>query len=457
MYKRISQVMFPVLAVLLVAALLWVYQVSQERNAVLMKAENNYQRAFHDLSFHVDRLSAELGNALAVNSTSSSFHRKCLVNVWRLTSEAQNEISQLPLAMMPIQKTEEFLSKISNFSYQTAVRDLLEEPISSEEMEALATLYERSKQISGDLRNMQEQAISNRLRWSDVEMALASAEMETESTLVQGFQQVDDQVGGYEEVNWGPSMSAMFEKRDFTKIEGKKTSADEIRQKAAKMFQIKDPETLNVQESGRGTPYHTYSVSYRNDANGNTMQMDYTTNGGHLIWFMNNRELGSRQISSNQAVKAAQEFLAQQGYDEMEAVNYDETDQAAHIVMVGRQDDVLIFPEKLTMKVALDQGDIIGIQASEYLMGHGERQLDEPGLTANEAESYLNPSFEVSDKRLALIENELHKEVLCYQFLGEINDTTFRIYLNADSGVEEKVEQIQTGKPQEMPRTQQTS
>ena len=83
MYKRLSAILFPVTAVLLIGALVWGYQENQEKNSILIKAENQYQRAFHDLSYHVDKLHTELGNTLAVNSASTGAQRKGLVKIGR--------------------------------------------------------------------------------------------------------------------------------------------------------------------------------------------------------------------------------------------------------------------------------------------------------------------------------------------------------------------------------------
>ena len=78
MYKRLSAIFFPIATVLLIGALMWGYQENQEKNSILIKAENQYQRAFHNLSFHVDKLHGELGNTLAVHSASTGSQRKGL-------------------------------------------------------------------------------------------------------------------------------------------------------------------------------------------------------------------------------------------------------------------------------------------------------------------------------------------------------------------------------------------
>lgn len=42
----------------------WGYKEHQEKNAVLIRAENSYQRAFHDLAYEVDLLHDKMGQHL---------------------------------------------------------------------------------------------------------------------------------------------------------------------------------------------------------------------------------------------------------------------------------------------------------------------------------------------------------------------------------------------------------
>ncbi|MFL6518293.1 MAG: germination protein YpeB, partial [Bacillus sp. (in: firmicutes)] len=49
----IRGILMGVLAVAVVGTAYWGYQEHQEKNAILLNAENTYQRAFHDLSYQV--------------------------------------------------------------------------------------------------------------------------------------------------------------------------------------------------------------------------------------------------------------------------------------------------------------------------------------------------------------------------------------------------------------------
>lgn len=121
----------------------WGYQEHIEKNAILIHAENNYQRAFHDLTYQVDLLNDKIGSTLAMNSRHQL--SPSLVEVWRITSEAQSDVGQLPLTLLPFNKTEEFLANVGEFSYRAAVRDLDKEPLSEDEYKTLESLYEKSE------------------------------------------------------------------------------------------------------------------------------------------------------------------------------------------------------------------------------------------------------------------------------------------------------------------------
>ncbi|CAM4223654.1 germination protein YpeB [Paenibacillus tarimensis] len=444
MYQRLSAVLFPVAALLLVGSAYWGYQEHQEKNSILIKAENQYQRAFHDLTYHVDKLHEELGNTLAVNSTSQAYHRKGLINVWRITNEAQNEINQLPLTLLPFTRTEEFLSKIANFSYKTAIRDLTKEPLTQKEYDMLLTLYKNSEDIATNLQGMQTKVLQENLRWMDVELALASSEEQEGNTLVDGFRTVDKKVSEYPELDWGPSVTRMYEKRTLKLLQGETKSAEDIRQSASHFLGIKDASVIQVEENGQGTEYQTYSAVVSDPNSDRQIKMDFTKNGGRMIWYLNPRDVDSPAVDVGTAEQAASSFLRTHGYPNMQAISFDRTDNAIVLTFAALQDEVLIYPEKLTVKVALDNGDIIGLQAADFVYAHHERTISKPSLDSKEARKALNPALRLKSERLALIENDMGEETLCYEFTGNINGGSYRIYINADTGQEEKIERFES-------------
>ncbi|QHW30210.1 germination protein YpeB [Paenibacillus rhizovicinus] len=444
MYRRLSAVLFPVMTLFFIGSIYWGYQEHQEKNSILIKAENQYQRAFHDLSYHVDQLHRELGNTLAVNSASQGFQRKGLVNTWRLTSEAQNEINQLPLTLLPFSKTEEFLSKIANFSYKTSVRDLTKQPLSPNEFKTLKTLYADSEYISKSLYGVQEKVIGNNLRWMDVETALATEKQPGDNSIIDGFKTVDKKVSEYPELDWGPSVASMYQKRTVKMLGGQMSTPEEVKRLAAKFLKLDEAKAneIRVVENGKGTEYSSFSATYKANKADNPIELDYSQKGAQLIWFENPRDIGKSVISIQDAKQKASDFLARHGYPAMKAVSYDDGNATATFTYVETQDGVLIYPAKLTVKIARDNGEAVAIQAADYVYEHRKRKLPKPKLMSADARVSLNPDFKVSREQLALIKNDADQEVLCYEFVGKINGAVYKIYVNADSGVEENIEQL---------------
>jgi spore germination protein len=445
MYKRLSIVMFPFVTLALIGAAVWGYLEHQQKNAVLIKAENQYQRAFHDLSFRMDKLNTELGNTLAVNSTSQDSYRKGLVNVWRITSQAQSDINQLPLSLLPFNKTEDFLANLANFSYRTSVRDYTKQPLGDGEIKTLNDLYQSSKELTTELRGVQDKVISNNLRWMDVELALASQKNPQDNTIIDGFTTVDKKVGAYSEINWGPGNMSILQKNNVEMLSGKEMTPEEIKQKAAKFINsTTDPSSMKVVENGnQGVEYQSFSVIIPvADKNKADIQMDFTKKGGELIYFMNPREISETKLDLRAARDKANEYLDQHGYTDMSAVTYDQYQNAANIVFAKKQNGITIYPQKISVKVALDNGEIIGIQATDYVFAQKERKLASPKISQEEARKTLSSNMEVTSQSQAVILNDLNKEVLCHEFVGKLNGNIYRVYVNADTGIEEKIETI---------------
>jgi spore germination protein len=419
----------------------WGYQEHQEKNAILLHAENNYQRAFHDLSYQIDLLHDKIGTTLAMNSRNSL--SPSLTEVWRITSEAHNDVGQLPLTLLPFNKTEDLLAKIGNFSYQTAVRDLDKDPLSVKEYGALKTLYKQSGDIQNELRNVQHMVLKNNLRWMDVELALASGKETTDNTIIDGFKTVEKTVSGYDETDFGPTFKNMQKKdENFNKLKGKKISRQEAINVAKKYMKFDGNAKVKVTENGKGSDYGFYSISIKNKQTGQEASMDITKKGGYPIWFINQRDVKDQVISLNDAGNRAAVFLKETGFEHLELFESTQYDNIGVFNFVTNQNNTRIYSESIKVKVALDNGNIMGVSAQEYLKTHHTRKLPAAAISLQQARSKVNPNLKVLENRQAIIVNDLNDEVLCYEFLGTIGEDTYLIFINADNGREEEVEKL---------------
>ncbi|MEH7463423.1 germination protein YpeB [Bacillus thuringiensis] len=421
----------------------WGYKEHQEKNAVLIHAENNYQRAFHDLAYQVDLLHDKIGTTLAMNSRTSL--SPALADVWRISSQAHSDIGQLPLTLLPFNKTEEFLSNIGEFSYRTAVRDLEKEPLNDQEYNTLQQLYSNAANIQDELRKVQHLALKNNLRWMDVELALASNKNPADNTIIDGFKTVEKNSNSYSQSPFGPTFTSLqTEKKGETHISGPKISKEQAINIAKSFLSLKGSETISAEKSGKGAKEKFYSITVKEPKTNSETNMDITEQGGYPIWVMNNREVKEQKMSLNEAGEKGLSFLKQNKFKNMELYESSQYDSIGVYTFVTNRDNVRIYPESIQMKIALDDGSIVGFSARDYLASRKDIKIPKPTLSVSDARKKINPNLKVMEEREAIVVNDLHKEVLCYEFLGTLGKDTYQIFINANSGTEEKVQKLQS-------------
>lgn len=103
------------------------------------------------------------------------------------------------------------------------------------------------------------------------------------------------------------------------------------------------------------------------------------------------------------------------------------------------EDDVTIYPDLIKVKIALDDGEILGMETTGYLNNHTQRNLTKPKITKAQAKASLNAKLEITSEGLAIIPTEWKTEIFCYEFKGKVDNTDFLVYVNCDTGKEENI------------------
>jgi germination protein YpeB len=87
----------------------------------------------------------------------------------------------------------------------------------------------------------------------------------------------------------------------------------------------------------------------------------------------------------------------------------------------------------------LDNGDVVGMESRGYIMSHTDRTLPTNLISEDIARGSINKHLAIDDVRLAIIPLDSKREVLCYEFRGSFNNQNYLIYINAETGAEEKI------------------
>ncbi|MGM8213989.1 germination protein YpeB [Bacillaceae bacterium W0354] len=428
-----------VLTISIIGTIIWGYQEHQDKNAILIQAENNYQRAFHDLTYRIDLLSDKISTVLATNSPEQLSPQ--LAEIWKVTSEAHAAVGHLPLTLLPFNKTEEFLTNIGDFSYRVAIRRLDEDPLNEDEIDLLNQLHEKSNEIKRELRTVQYQVINEGLRWMDVELALATNEP-ADNTIIDGLKTIEKNSEQFAETdNEGGFSFTTTEDEKEIKLEGKQYNEQEIEQFVRERFKLNDDVVMRVSETGDGSDIPMYHVTFETDELYG--YADVTKQGANMISYLLNRDINERKIGLHEGMNKASELLNSLGYENVEVIGSAQYEHIGVFQFVYVNDEQIYFhPDTIQVKVALDNGDILGLSARDYIINQYSRDQDTftAKLSEEEAINKVNPNIDIQETRLSVIENDLGEEVLTYELIGTMNENTYRVYINSDDGFEERVE-----------------
>ena len=67
------------------------------------------------------------------------------------------------------------------------------------------------------------------------------------------------------------------------------------------------------------------------------------------------------------------------------------------------QEGVIAYPDLIKVKVALDNGEVLGIETTGYLNNHTQRDVSNIKISKEEAKKNLNKNLEIQSEGMAII------------------------------------------------------
>lgn len=228
------------------------------------------------------------------------------------------------------------------------------------------------------------------------------------------------------------------EKKGLTGEEIDEERAKQIAKEFIGEDRIQELNSNGLIENGNIQVYD-FNAKINDNGNNNNLTISIAKKGGHIVNMNYNREVKAEVISQDEANEKGKEFLNLRGISNMKATYYLKEGGIVTINYAYEQNGVTIYPDLIKVKVALDNGEILGVETSGYLNNHTERTFAKAKISMEEAKSKLNKSLEITSEGMAIIPTEWKTEILCYEFKGKIDDTDFLVYTNVETGREENI------------------
>ena len=199
--------------------------------------------------------------------------------------------------------------------------------------------------------------------------------------------------------------------------------------------------TENINSNGLiengNIPVYDFYLKHENEEK--TTHIAISKKGGHVVLMNANRNVEAEIISQEEANEKGKKYLEEHGFLNMKETYFLKQSGIVTINYAYVQDNIVMYPDLIKLKIALDNGEIIGMEMVGYLNSHYERNISNIKISKEEAKRTLNKDLNNLSEQLAVIHTEWQTEILCYEFKGKINDTDFLVYINAENGIEEDI------------------
>ena len=400
-------------------------------------SENSYNMAFYSLVDYVENVETYLAKSLI--SSTPEHGAETLTNVWREANLAQSYLARLPIESQKLENTEKFLNQVSDYSYSLSRKNIYNESLSDEDLKNLKDLHNYSVELENTLNQLSEDINSGRIKWNELSNKGTVAFAQQVSTQTNdSFSNLEENFHEYSGLIYDGAFSEHITSSEKKGLTGNDIDEETAKQKVVEFVgqeNIKEIQSLGFSENAT-IPEYNFSVKTNLE---NDITISVSKKGGHIIYMNSNRTVNSEIISQEEANEKGKEFLNNKGLNNMKETYYLKQDGIVTINYAYTQNDVVVYSDLIKVKVALDNGEVLGIETTGYLNNHTQRDTSKVKISKEEAKKTLNKDLEISSEGLAIIPTEYNTEILCYEFKGKVDDREFLVYINAENGREEDI------------------
>ncbi len=383
--------------------------------------EGLYEKSYYNALNAVGDLDISLAKLqIAVNPEEQ---QALLKDIWRDTSVAEANFSQLALRDESIDSIIKFINQLGDYCYFISVR--LDDEIigiSTEEAENLAKSHEVISSMQEAMYEVQGQ-----IEQGSKLMGKFNKDLNFLSSAVAKINTATAEHPGL--IYDGPFSDGLSERDAIALQELPELSANDAKDKINVYFAEKQiTNIVQAGEAGGNIPSYIFNFNI----NDKPATAYISKKGGWLVLFNAYKEVNAVNFEEDECIENAKAFVQDAGYSDMTPVWVNNNNSTIYINFAYKKGDVIVYCDQVKVKVEASSGEVIGLEAKDYIYNHKQRDYT-PEKTLAQAKEKVSTKLDITSERLAVIPTEWNTEKLVYEFIGDYKDKTYYIYVNADT------------------------
>ena len=393
-------------------------------------SENNMESAYYTLTDSL--LNIENNFSKLRVTRDGNLAGEMLIDVAMDSQTAAANLAILSYSGYDMSALVKFCNQVGDYSKYLVTKLTGGEELSEEDYNTLAKLYEATYSIGKKLNAVKDALMSGEKIVTGLD-EFNSQFTEIADSLVDGSIK-------YPSLIYDGAFSDSLEERQPKALSGEDIDPEKQQDNIAKIlcdYEIKSVKYTG--ESDNGFTAYVYDITLEDGSN---VYLQLAKKGGSIVMW--DKQFDSQQptLSVEEGVVLAEQYMQKQGYENVKGVYACVTDSVLYVNICYVENDIVIYPDMIKIKVSLDDGKIIGFEGLNYIYNHTERSLETPAVTEGEVRNMDFGGLEVQSVRLALIPLDNGKETLTYEVYGKVDNYAYYVFIDAKTGKAVEVLQV---------------
>lgn len=422
--------------ILLVLSIITSYYSYKLKDKYENSINNAYNESFSEAVNCINNVENYLAKAML--SKSSNIAVENLSQIWKEANLAMVYLSRIPFDSKNQSQTIKFLNQVSDYSYELSRKNINDENLDEKDFENLEELNKYCLELEHILNQLANELYSGEISWDNLNASSNNLNFAQEVDNVTVFSNIESNFNEYEGLIYDGAYSEHISNVEKKGLTGEEITEEQAKEKLKNYFY---EEIENIKSNGfienADIPVYSFTVKVKNEEK--EYGIEISRKGGWLVGLENDRNVEEEKMSQEEANQKGKEYLSKIGFDNMKETYYTKLGNILTVNYAYVQEGVTIYSDLIKVKIALDNGEILGCETSGYLNAHHQRKLKEAKVTFEDARSKLNDTLNIESEKIAIIPTKWQTEVQCYEFKGTVSNKEFLVYVNIETGEEENI------------------
>ena len=396
-----------------------------QKNYLKERIALGYKQSISEFSSLISEINTDLKKQLY--SSSPEMLSALSADIYKNSSAAKECLERLPVSQENTDNIYKFLATAGDFSKAVAVSNTDE--VTEENKKQLKKLINFSEKLADGITQAAMDLEESNSLTEDVDNVMDKLENETAFSAI--TEDISEIAADVPTLIYDGPFSDHINRRQALLLENKQEITKEQALIKAKFYADEDDLKYTCDENS-----NTESYIFEDE----DVVCAVTKKGGYCL-YMNKTEVSdSQKITDEQAIAKAKQYL-----NNITGLNFCESyyiinENIMTVNLAFCENDIIYYSDLIKVGVALDNGEIVSVEARGFIMNHHTGKKYDFKNTEQAAKNVINNELTVNKSQKALITDNALNEIYCYEFQCKASDGgDVIVYINDQTLKEENV------------------